>query len=69
VSAIAKQFSGGGHQNAAGGKADKLQFVVTYDNGSGYREWASVAQPTPQKAIEVSDDLKFGDPWLELVAD
>lgn len=24
-----------------------MQYVVTYDNGTGYREWASPAQDTP----------------------
>lgn len=39
-------------------------YVVTYDNGSGYREWASSPQPTKEKAWEASG-WKPGDcPWV-----
>ena len=70
VSVIAKQFGSGGHRNAAGASARTLNWVVTYDNGSGYREWATVKQPLPQLAIEacgVSGLNGFGNPLLKLV--
>lgn len=49
-------------------------YVVTYDNGSGYREWASTPQPTEELAWQQSgfNEGKLwegSDPVLERVID
>lgn len=51
-----------------------MSYVVTYDNGSGFREWASTPQDTEQKAWEAAEinpgEQYFpgSDPRLETVA-
>ncbi len=47
-----------------------VKYVVTYDNGSPYREWASTPQNTPEEAWAEAGGLQPGvhDARLEEVA-
>jgi len=42
-------------------------YVVTWDNGTGFREWASQSQPSQQAALEAAgiDEAWLGHPQLD----
>ena len=48
-----------------------MEYVVSYDNGSGWYEWASAPQPTKEAAWEAAAPLREGTPHtrLETVGD